>query len=777
MQDIKNKVNKDAMNNARANRQSVTNPPDNEPGMGMDDLNIVDSFFNSDDGDTGELGNSSGGGINIGGNNGDMWGNPTTNPFQQQAPQQPDDGLEDKFFDVLKGFFVGFKDWAKNFGSSFKTFDLAKRLIYGRTVMLLSAIMLGVGILTAIFGWKNGMQLVISSLLTGAFGVIMFMFSFEKINKNGGIEALRNSTQPNDEQDNETIDLFGDDDDELNISNNGNFVVDDDDDDEVDISFDEPISFDEDDDIVSPVVEEVPKTTANPTSVLNTIDIDRGMVTRQYLFEKVCQILPSCSAEFDKVTEYGENSEDFEAWDTIVQQSAEILRTGNQEDMPYLLAVKDKLLYYQLDVHRVKWIKNVDSLVNEIVNICKYDDNGKEDKSVYGTGVYVGTKAIIKIMKGTTAKVSIGDAYKKVKDFILNTKNEIPVVWGIDLEGEVIVRDLKDIHSLCVAGMPRSGKTWLVQSILFQMMLYKKPSELQFYIYDPKDTVSDFKAMTMPHIKEFKSKDEDIVRGLRYIVRNEAARRTKIIGDADCVNIDDFKKKNPNVEMPLLYVVIDEVITFASRMKSENPELEKEFQGYLKELVSRLPNLGIRLFMIPHVIKDAIISKTTTDLIPCRVSVRGTSEHIESVTGAKPKDFTHKLNHVGDMAIKLNDEVEFCHGAILSATNDENNNLFNFLTQLWLKIEPESIKGSVYERVAQENNIKNELTQLRNTDDNSVTDRSWDTDNKNVTKPKVNFVETELPAMQLGNVATNDLTEVGGIDISWDSDDEDDDSF
>lgn len=752
MQDIRNKVDRSAMDNARSARQSATNPPDFEPGM--DDINIVDSFFGDDNGIDGAGGQIGiGDQSSMGGNSNDLWGNAgSANPFQSQAQpaQQSDSDIEDKVFDALKKFFIGFKDWAKNFGSSFKDFDIAKRVLYGRTVMLLSAIMLGVGILTSVFGWNKGIQIITSSLISEAIGVVVFMFSFDKAKKSGVIGSSSGGDPEND-----MVDIFSDSDDtdqsDIDIVDNTDFMIDDEDDD--DISFSEPVTFD-DIETGEDVSESEPiPQSADVSEVLSSVNIDRGMVTRQYLFEKICQVLPSCSADYDKVTEYSENSEDFEAWDAIVQQSAEILRTGNQDDMPYLIALKDKLLYYQLDIHRVKWIKNVDSLVTEIVNICKYDENGKEDKAVSGSGVYVGTKAIIKIMKGTTAMVSLSDAYRKVRNYILDAKNKIPVVWGIDLEGEIIVRDLADIHSLCVAGMPRSGKTWLVQSILFQMMLYKKPSELQFYIYDPKDTVSDFKAMTMPHIREFKSRDEDIVKGLRYIVRNEASRRTKIIGDAGCVNIDDFKKKNPNADMPLLYVVIDEVITFASRMKSENPELEKEFQSYLKELVSRLPNLGIRLFMIPHVIKDNIISKTTTDLIPCRVSVRGSSEHIESVTGAKPKDFLHKLNHVGDMALKLNDEVEFCHGAILSASNDVNNDLFNFLTQLWLKIEPESLKGSVYEKTMKDNERGVSNTNIDINWGNEVTESP--------TSSKVNFVDTELPSRNLGD-----------LDIDWDSDDD-----
>lgn len=90
--------------------------------------------------------------------------------------------------------------------------------------------------------------------------------------------------------------------------------------------------------------------------------------------------------------------------------------------------------------------------------------------------------------------VTIKDTYRYTKDFVLDTKNEMPIILGIDAEGKAITKDFKTINSILVTGMPRSGKSWFVQSRLTQMMFYMKPSELNFYICDPKDDISDFKA-------------------------------------------------------------------------------------------------------------------------------------------------------------------------------------------------------------------------------------------------------------------------------------------
>ena len=753
MQDITSKVSQADMDNARMARERSMNPPDFEPGMddsgfGGDDLfDDMDDFGGDSSGDGfggssgGGFGNSGGFGGSSGGFGGSGGGFGSTGGFGgggfgssgsfgggfgqpagmmgagmmgQQQQQSSADTTEEKFFEYVKKFFIGFKDFVKNFITAIKESDIKKRVNFGKYVFITGLICAAIGLVCLFFTNKFGVQLLSSSLFASGGGVLMFMFSYDKAVKNG-VDLSNNDEQQSPEpvpvQDNpfgndsinfddeDGNDDFGggfgdfgsdDDDDEDNVFGSGD-DEDEDEDDDFDINLDD-IVVSSSDTLSAP-----PKDT---DEVLSHVDVDKGMVTRQYLYETITQILPSCDNAYDKEKVFDEDSNEFNAWDSIIKQAADVFR-GNQEDSPNLLELKEKLFYYQLSVSRVKWIKNVDQLVTELVNIVKYDDNGGCDDNVYGTGVYVGNKAIIKIYKGSTAMVSVKDAYRQCKDFILDVGNKMPVVLGIDSEGKVVVKDLTKIFALCVAGMPRSGKTWLVQSMLTQMCMYMKPSELIFYIYDPKDNVSDFKAMTMPHIKDFRSRDEDIVAGLKYIVKTESARRTELIGQAGCVNIEDYKKKNPGVEMPYIYVIIDEVITFATRMKDEKPDLYDAFQSYLKELVSRCPNLGIRLFMIPHVIKNDIIKKTTTDLIPCRISVKGSPDHIESVTGAKPKDFPYNLSHSGDMAVLLDGHTNFCHAAILSSTNEENNQIFNFLTQFWMKIEPEGFKGSVYEKTKQ----------------------------------------------------------------------------
>ena len=124
---------------------------------------------------------------------------------------------------------------------------------------------------------------------------------------------------------------------------------------------------------------------------------------------------------------------------------------------------------------------------------------------------------------------------------------------------------------------------------------------------------------------------------------------------------------------------------------------------------SQLPALGIRAFLIPHVVKNDIIAKTATDLIPCRISVCGDAGHIESCTGTKPRDFTYKLSNVGDMAVRIPDISPltlFVHGGVLSSSNSRNIKIFDYLRRLWLKLEPDCASEPVHILVEKKDDLK-----------------------------------------------------------------------
>ena len=718
---LKNNIND--LDEARIDRNNRQNPPEHAPGQdSIFDDDLFSSNFSQPTGDSLDLG--------LGSNSlldNDILGDGGIfNSVQQTQPQEPQKSDEDKLFEFLGNICKGIWGFVKDIIESFKEVTPKFWTSFGSTCVYTSLVMGVLGVVLRLFGIHYGTVIVLSAFFIAIVGVPTLMFLVDKSKnytskyKEDNNSQNTDSIQSLDSSDN--LDLFEDNDDIDDFS----FSLDDDDEKEGnDVDF-----FNSDDDLFSSInlnndmsSSEEPLSTNEALDSLS--DIPAGMYTRQYLYDAFTKVLPCITKDFNKVKEIDDNSDIFICWETYLRDACEI--TGVKEDcLPDLKKLEESLFIIKLTFTRVTGLKQ-DAVANEIARIYAFKD-GRLNEKVFGKADVIGKTCIITIFTGETAMISLKDTYSTCKDFMLDSNNYMPIVVGVDQLGNIILADFKEIESILVTGMPGSGKSWFVKSILDQMCAFVSPSELSIYICDPKGKTSDFKTFRVPHVKKFVSDDNEIVSTLRNLVKDEANRREQIIGDAGCVNIWDFKKKCPDVHLPIIYVLIDEVVTLAERMEKET---KQEFQSLLVELISRLRSFGIRAFMIPHVIKNDIIAKTATDLITCRISICGDAGHIESTTGAKPKDFRYKLVNKGDMAVRMpivSGETIFVHAPVITPSNPENDKIIDYLRLVWKRLEPEEYKNSLAPSMDEECALDELLAESNNTDDFDISDDFIDSD-------------------------------------------------
>lgn len=711
--DLRSKVSREQMENARLNRDSALHPPDADPGMedGMGDLGLGDSFTQAGAGGGspgGAWGDDMLGGADSLSQMPNIFAQGSAAPFNPGGPQSPipwnsvganqpgqqqAQAPEDKFFDAMAKGAKGTVSFTKSFVIAVKSMNAKHWSTAGSAAMITGGVLSVIGIVMMLLKVYWGINLIGGGVVGAFFGFLIYFTQYDKnlLLKQQEYEEKQAAEAQQFAPVEDESDFFPQD--EVGLDSDGYDMGEDDDED--DLLYDE---FDSE--------PEAPLEPAmDPDEALDSIEYAGGMMTRQFLYESFSRVLPQKTPKFSEVHNYDEDDDDFQAWCGILDQCTQVLAPESAyEDMPQLLGVRDKLFYTQLEVSRTKWLKSPDKLVNEIVNLCAYDqDTCKMDPNIYGTGTMVGGSMFIKILKGETAIVTIKDAYGAAKDKVLDTDNYMPVILGIDSEGMVVCEDLKKIYSLMITGAPRSGKSWLAKSIVAQMAAYLSPSELQFYFFDVKGSTSDLRTMALPHVKKFESSKERILAELGRLVNEEGPRRKKMMedigqetkGDA-YIDFLDLKKERPDIDFPILYVVIDEVISLTESMTKEE---KQKFNELLLVFVSQFPNLGIRLFMIPHVVKNQVISKNVTDMIPCRICVKGTASDIENVLGVTKTAFDFRLNHTGDMAARIGSGApQFIHGAILTDNNNESTRIFDFLSRFWMKMQPGCEKGSFYER-------------------------------------------------------------------------------
>lgn len=697
----------------RKEREARMNPPEFEIGQGEDD---GWNFFDDDNGgmsmDESAFGGSSQGfGDSFGGMGGDLGslggsvqgGFSNTNSHSPQSLTATEDKIIDGAVMVGKHAFNGSKELFNGIHDGIKGNNAFYWTVYGKKVMVVGVVISISGVILSLMGLvsniSRGLDVLIGGLMSLAVGVLIFSLNCDKARELGGMEK-KESTEPAIYEEEEfSDDIFSDIDDDLYEEEYSGWGSDD----EEDIFNDEEEEFDpwssiDEDDYVESVDEVISSEPVDIDEAIESIrEIPAHTQTRQYLFEEYSRVLPVINPAFAKLKSISENSDSFIIFDKVLIDASIQVGT-NQDKLPQLLELRENQFIIQLKATRPSGLKE-EAIANEIANIYSRDEYGAViHEGVYATTSSVGSSYIINIFKGEDSIISLADTYKEVSDFVLDPNIKKPVVMGVNELGKVWYFDAEKVFSYIISGKPRSGKSWSVVSLVLQLCMYSSPREVQFEVFDVKGTSSDFYSMNehLPHFKKFESVGKRILQRLRHITTVEADRRKKILNEHDVIAIADLKNKGVDVEMPYLYVLIDEIVGLIGTFTKDE---HAEFKDLMNVLITQMPNLGIRLILVPHRVTNDIVPKTTYTNVGCIACVRTDSKEIASTLDITKKDFPYDLTNSGDMALKTGEvnkgKTVFCHGVAVTSSNESNVGIYKFVGSLWGKLEPEEEKEQV----------------------------------------------------------------------------------
>lgn len=698
----------------RKEREARMNPPEFEIGQGEDD---GWNFFDDDNGgmsmDESAFGGSSQGfGDSFGGMGGDLGslggsvqgGFSNTNSHSPQSLTATEDKIIDGAVMVGKHAFNGSKELFNGIHDGIKGNNAFYWTVYGKKVMVVGVVISISGVILSLMGLvsniSRGLDVLIGGLMSLAVGVLIFSLNCDKARELGGMEKKESIEPVIYEEEEFSDDIFSDIDDDLYEEEYSGWGSDDD---EEDIFNDEEEEFDpwssiDEDDYVESVDEVISSEPVDIDEAIESIrEIPAHTQTRQYLFEEYSRVLPVINPAFAKLKSISENSDSFIIFDKVLIDASIQVGT-NQDKLPQLLELRENQFIIQLKATRPSGLKE-EAIANEIANIYSRDEYGAViHEGVYATTSSVGSSYIINIFKGEDSIISLADTYKEVSDFVLDPNIKKPVIMGVNELGKVWYFDAEKVFSYIISGKPRSGKSWSVVSLVLQLCMYSSPREVQFEVFDVKGTSSDFCSMNehLPHFKKFESVGKRILQRLRHITTVEADRRKKILNEHDVIAIADLKNKGVDVEMPYLYVLIDEIVGLIGTFTKDE---HAEFKDLMNVLITQMPNLGIRLILVPHRVTNDIVPKTTYTNVGCIACVRTDSKEIASTLDITKKDFPYDLTNSGDMALKTGEvnkgKTVFCHGVAVTSSNESNVGIYKFVGSLWGKLEPEEEKEQV----------------------------------------------------------------------------------
>ncbi|MFZ3141967.1 DNA translocase FtsK [Polaromonas sp.] len=224
----------------------------------------------------------------------------------------------------------------------------------------------------------------------------------------------------------------------------------------------------------------------------------------------------------------------------------------------------------------------------------------------------------------------------------------LPVLLGLDVVGDLVVRDLVEAPHLLVAGTTGSGKSVCLHSMLLSLMLTRSPQQVQWLLIDPKRVeMAAYNQAAHLHAP-IVTEGPEAVRALQGMVK-EMAEREKLLASRAARDWAGLGADAP----PRLLVVVEEL----AALLAQAPEAEAP----LVMLAQKARATGIHLVLATQRPDSSTFSGLLRSNIPSRIALTvqksAESKIVLDETGAE------KLLGKGDMLIKwLGTPLQRVHG-------------------------------------------------------------------------------------------------------------------
>lgn len=208
-----------------------------------------------------------------------------------------------------------------------------------------------------------------------------------------------------------------------------------------------------------------------------------------------------------------------------------------------------------------------------------------ENNYIYSYG---NQQIIVQIPKETGQQILLENLLKS-KDF-KNTDATLPIILGTDTFGNITIKDLREIPHILVAGRTGCGKSVFLNCVLKSLKTAMPASECKFIIIDPKGTDYDIwksdRHLMCPIVKLDAKLAVHKLREVSELIKE----RHQKLQDRKVKNIEEYKKKTKNSDMPYVVVIIDE---FADLMTVAR----KEVEGLVQYITQTSRAVGVHLII------------------------------------------------------------------------------------------------------------------------------------------------------------------------------------
>ena len=227
------------------------------------------------------------------------------------------------------------------------------------------------------------------------------------------------------------------------------------------------------------------------------------------------------------------------------------------------------------------------------------------------------------------------DCVGAVWDGFHNRQQRIPVLFGIDYMGKLVVEDLPLMPHLLIAGSTNSGKSTFINSILASLIYTVPHDRLKFVLSDVKQ-VEFTNFVGTPHLLyPIATSIADTLEHMEFLI-HEINSRLSRLAKVSCQNIAQYNAAETRAPLPYIVFVIDELAEILTDKTKEeyvdaDGKIKYRKRGELAEyrlalIVQKARATGIHIIAATQRTSVKIVEGNIKANFPARVSFRLPSE-------------------------------------------------------------------------------------------------------------------------------------------------------
>ncbi|MFR9281327.1 MAG: DNA translocase FtsK 4TM domain-containing protein [Peptoniphilus lacrimalis] len=226
-------------------------------------------------------------------------------------------------------------------------------------------------------------------------------------------------------------------------------------------------------------------------------------------------------------------------------------------------------------------------------------------------------KTVVGIEVANKLKDSVGLREILESSEFVNSKSDVPLTLGKDVEGNIIVESISDMPHLLIAGATGSGKSVCINTIITNILYKSSPNDVRLMLIDPKvvelSVYNGIPHLLIPVVTNPKKAGY----ALNWAV-DEMERRYKLFAEAQVRDIKGYNKKKIkegkiSEKIPKIVIIVDELADLM--MVSSN-----EIEDYIARLAQMARACGMHLILATQRPSVDVITGTIKANIPSRIA-------------------------------------------------------------------------------------------------------------------------------------------------------------